>query len=201
MNITGTKRHAMLAAALLAAGLTVGCQREATVINPTGPETITTVEGINIQDWSNAATELSESLLDANVLGEDGEPSLIAISSFVNNTTQHVDRDLLLGKIRTVLNRSGKANTITTMDVLGPPEDAVAAEELRRRAAEDPDVEMARPEYTLTLKIIEDRVRAGNVRQAAYAFQMALTDTRNGVAVWEDEKIIAKKGERAAVGW
>lgn len=170
-------------------------------IDPTGPETITTVQGINIQDWQDAAAELSESLLASGILGTKGEPDLIAISSFVNNTSRHVDQDMLLKKIRTVLNKSGRAYTITTIGVGGETEDAIATEEIRKNAFLNDDAEIPKPDYSLTLKIIEKVERAGNTRQAAYVFQMSMTEVARGIAVWEDEKVIAKQGEKASIGW
>lgn len=191
--------------ALTAAGggllLAAGCATPARRIDPAGPATITSVRGINIQDWQGAATAMSESLLSSGVLGNKGEPDLIAISSFVNNTSQHIDRDLLLKKVRTVLSKSGRAQTITTVGIGGRTEDALATDAMRKKAFLDEDVQRPEPDYTMTLKIIEQVERAGRTRQAAYLFQMSLTDTDRGVAVWEDEKVIAKQGTKAAVGW
>ena len=178
-----------------------GCATPARRIQAGGPQTITTVRGINIQDWQDAAVELSESLLNADILGKKGEADLIAISSFVNNTSQHIDRDMLLKKIRTVLSKSGKAYTITTMGIGGKTEDALATDAMRKKAFLDDDTSRPEPDYTMTLKIIEQIERAGRIRQASYAFQMSLTDANRGFAVWEDEKVIAKQGGKAAVGW
>lgn len=182
--------------------LLTGCaSTPARRIDPAGPETISTVQGINIQDWRDAAADMSRSLLSAGVLGQQGEPDLIAISSFVNNTSQHIDKDMLLKKIRTVLSKSGRAHTITTMGVGGKTEDVVATNEMRKKKFLNEDVETPEPDYTMTLKIIEQVTRADRTRQAAYVFQMSLTDVNRGVAVWEDEKTIAKQGSKAAVGW
>ena len=170
-------------------------------IDPTGSQTITSVQGLNIQDWQDAAAEMSESLLASGVLGSEGEPDLIAISSFVNDTSQHMDQDMLLKKIRTVLNKSGRAQTITTIGIGDETEDAIATNEIRKKAFLDEDTDMPEPDYTMTLKIKEQVERAGRTRQAAYIFQMSLTDVDRGVAVWEDEKTIVKQGKKPAVGW
>jgi hypothetical protein len=58
----------------------------------------------------------------------------------------------------------------------------------------------SRPDYTLSGKIIENRTRQGNKSESTYVFQMALA-TRDGLAVWEEEKTITKQGKRSAVGW
>ena len=57
------------------------------------------------------------------------------------------------------------------------------------------------PYYTLSGKLLEDRARAGNVRQVTYTFQLSLTTVKDGLAVWEDEKQITKQGKRPSVGF
>lgn len=170
-------------------------------VDPSGPNTVTTVEGINLQDWQDAAKKMSESLLSSGTLGQDGSPDLIAISKFVNDTSQHVEQEMLIKKIRTVLNQSGQAQTITTISGSGEAEDPLAKKQAKKEAFLDEDKEQPEPDYTMTLQIIEKVARAGDTRQAAYVFQMSLTDAGRGVAVWEDSTTIAKQGEQASVGW
>ncbi len=170
-------------------------------IDPKGQDTITTVEGINLQDWRDAATRLSESLLSSGVLGKEGKPDYIAISDFVNNTSQQVDPDMILKDIRTTLNKSGQAQTITTVSSSGKVEDSLARKESRKNEFLNEGEQRPDIDYTMSLKMIEQRERAGNTRQAAYIFQMSLTDAKRGVAVWEDEATIVKQGDQPAVGW
>ena len=176
--------------------LGAGCGQKAQRIDPGGTQTITTTGEIDIQDWRDAAADMTQSLLASGVLArkEGGDRPLVAISSFVNNTTQQVDPDLLLKKIRTVLSQSGKAYTITTVGLTGEAEDAPA-----RRVAEGE--KPPEPDYTLTLKIIEQSTRADRTRQSAFVFQMSLTDPKKGYAVWEDETTIVKQGTKPGVGW
>jgi hypothetical protein len=56
------------------------------------------------------------------------------------------------------------------------------------------------PDYTLSGKIIEDRTAAGRTKQTSYIFQLSLS-SRDGIAVWEDERTIVKQGKRASVGF
>ena len=77
-----------------------------------------------------------------------------------------------------------------------------AAERLREQQIdaflEDQDAPQAiYPDFALTFKIMDDRVRTGLLRQneqVTFTFQMSLTDVVRGVAVWEEETQITKQG-------
>ena len=57
------------------------------------------------------------------------------------------------------------------------------------------------PDFTLSGKIIQLAVKAGNTSQSTYSFQLSLTDAKTGLAVWEGEKEITKQGTRSSVGF
>lgn len=188
------------------AWLVAGCSGpKTTYVDPGSSRLVTTTEGVNIQDFSQAADAMVNSLIDQLInpgqlrSGVPGQPALLAISRIQNNTGQQLDTDLLVKKIRVALLRTGKVQTSTTI-AFGGPEDPLAAEEQANSQFfnEQPT---RRPDYTLSGKIIEDRTQAGNVRQSAYVFQLALTQIGQGIAVWEDEKTIVKQGGRASVGF
>ena len=126
---------------------------------------------------------------------------MLAMSRIINKTTQHVDTDLLIKKIRVVLLNTGKVETTTTFGQ--DAEDAKAAstkaanEFFNNQQNQKPDL----PDYSLSGKIIQVNANAGNVRQATFAFQLSLTDIRTGRAVWEGEKQITKQGEKPRVGY
>jgi len=197
-------------AALLA---TPACQQPAQRIDPQGTQTITTVGDLDIQDALAVATEMSESLLASGTLGDNGQPSVIAVSTFVNNTARHIDRDEVLKRIRVALNKAGVARTITTIDDTGAVggEDAIASRHQRYRQQDQAvdnfntggsgDVRPPMPDYSLTFKILDNRASAGRVKQTTYIFQMTLTEVATGLAAWEDEKLITKQGSRNTVGW
>ena len=190
------------ALAAAAAGYLTGCETKAREIQET--QAITTVGGIDIQDWNKAANDLSMQLLASPALASaPRQPAVLAISRFINNTTQQVDMDLLNKTVRINLLNSGKVVTTTTIG-LGGPEDPLAAGIAQERAILNPNnpaAAAASPDYTLTGKIIQVQARAGNMRQSTFAFQMSLTDLRSGLAVWEGEKQIIKQGTKAGVGF
>ncbi len=187
-----------LALASIAPLLFAGCasSQKATYVDPNGPRTVATVGQINIQDWDNASNTMINSLIDnvistGRVKGTAEAPAIMAISRIVNSTGQHIDTDLLVKKIRIALNRTGRVLTTTTVGLGGQAEDPLAKELKQVSRA---------PDYTLSGKIIEDRVRQDSTLQSSYVFQLSLTDN-SGVAVWEEEKTITKQGKRVGTSF
>lgn len=178
-----------------------GCATHTRYVEPTGPRTIVTTD-INIQDFSYAAEDMIKSLLASGSLDKTQiQPAMLAISRIVNNTTQQIDTDLLIKKIRVALNQSGKALTTTTMGVGGIAEDPMAQGiQQEKEFYTDKKEPQRMPDFTLSGKIIEKRDRQDDVRQVTYVFQLSLTDN-NGLAVWEDEKEISKQSKRGVIGW
>jgi uncharacterized protein (TIGR02722 family) len=191
---------------LLVITFLTGCAtRGARYINPQGNETIVSLNQINIQDWNNAADRLVSSLLESGVLERaPKQPAVLAISRLINNTQQHVDTDSLTKKIRVALNRTGKVVTTTTMGLGGRAEDPLAksAAEYAAFMNDEPATATTHlPDYSLSGKLLEDRVSVGKDRQTTYSFQLSLTEVGSGLAVWEDETQITKAGRRSTVGW
>lgn len=194
----------LLATAAAIALLGSGCaSQNARYVDSQGPQTIVSLNQINIQDWNNAAEKLVASLLSSGVLDRAPElPAVMAVSRIRNNTQQQVDTDNLTKKIRIALNQSGKVVTTTTLGADGKAEDAMAADVGAMQAFMAGEKQKTLlPYYTLSGKLLENRAEAGNTRQVTYTFQLSLTTTKNGLAVWEDEQQITKQGQRATVGW
>lgn len=193
-----TKSLFASAALLLAAA---GCTTQSAYVDPKGSRTITTLGEINIQDWANAAETMVGSLRDSGAIERSPhKPAVMAISRIVNNTSQQIDIDMLVKKIRVALSKDGKVLTTTTMGLGGQAEDPLA-KGLQQEAEFANDTKVTRrPDFTLSGKLIEDYARAGSTRQYSFVFQLSLTD-QNGLAVWEEEKIITKQGKKASVGF
>jgi len=198
-------KNAAFPLALGLALLAAGCASKTTYVDPGSSRLVTTTEGVNIQDFAQAADAMVNSLIDQLInpgqlqSGAPGQPALLAISRIQNNTGQQLDTDLLVRKMRIALLRTGKVQTSTTI-AFGGPEDPLAAEEQQNNQFFN-NQPTRRPDYTLSGKIIEDRTQAGKVRQSAYVFQLALTRVGQGIAVWEEEKTIVKQGSRPSVGF
>jgi uncharacterized protein (TIGR02722 family) len=196
----------VLATATAASALLfTGCatKNDAKYVDSQGPKTIVSLNQINIQDWNNAADKLVASLLASGVLDRAPElPAVMAVSRIRNATQQQVDIDNLTKKIRIALNQSGKVVTTTTLGPDGRVEDAMAADvgAMQTFMAGEKQKTLL-PYYTLSGKLLEDRVSSGGTNQVTYTFQLSLTTTKNGLAVWEDEQLITKQGRRSSVGW
>jgi len=203
-----TKISTCVCITLICMALTNCRTAKVTYVDPESNEGITTVGSIDIHDWGAAAEKNINSLLGSGVLGSgDGDKKVIMISHVRNNTTEHIDTDLLVKKIRIALNRSGKVLTTTAVSVGGPEDQAsMAVRELRETAEFDQSTvqqegTLIAPDFSLSGKIIQLNTKAGKYKQSAFAFQLSLTNLKNGLAVWEDEVQIVKKGKKAGVGW
>jgi penicillin-binding protein activator len=198
-------KSVLLAATASVALLATGCatKHDARYVDSQGPDTVVSLSRINIQDWNNAADKLVASLLASNVLDRAPElPAVMAVSRIRNNTQQQVDTDSLTKKIRIALNQTGKVVTTTTLGPDGKVEDAMAADVGAMQtfmAGEKQKTTL--PYFTLSGKLLEDRVESGKTRQTTYTFQLSLTRVKDGLAVWEDETQITKQGQRSSVGW
>ena len=179
-----------------------GCGSQAHYIQTGGRESVVTVSGINIQDFIQAADAATSDLLASGKLDKVANPpAVLAISRIINNTGQQIDTDLLTKKIRVALLNSGKAQTTTTMGLGGTAEDPMA-KGLQQESEFKADQKVTRtPDFTLSGKIIQTLAREGNTSQSTFSFQLSLTDTRTGLAVWEGEKEITKQGGRPGVGF
>lgn len=199
-------RKLLLPGLALCAGLLLfsGCQRPVGYVDPDGPRTVVTLDSINIQDWSRAADEMVASMVETGVLDRAPNlPAVLALSRITNDTSEQVDTDMLTRRIRVSLNRTGKVVTTTTVGLGGVAEDPLAREraERERFLHGEQAAPQAQPYWSLSGKILEDRVRAGRTRQTTYIFQLSLTEIATGLALWEDERRITKQGTRPSVGW
>ena len=201
----------LITAAVLPA-LALGCAT-AKYIDHDGRDSVVNIGQINTQDWIRAANELTQSLLLSGAIqGVAGKPKILMIGRIKNNTTQHIDTDSLMKKIRVALNKGGRALTTTAVGLDGPEDESSKA--VRELRADDEFNQstipgkgnLVSPDYSLSGKIIQNDARARRgllptIKQSEFAFQLSLTDLKTGLAVWEEEKLIVKQGSRAAVGW
>lgn len=203
------KTLALLSLASITA-LLMGCAssgsgggKNARYVDSEGTQTIVSLDKINIQDWSMAADQMVQSMLLSGVLDRaPQQPAVLGIGRITNKTTQLVDTDYLTKKIRVALNQSGKVVTTTTYGLGDSAEDELAKQTMEIKQFQERDTQpMPLPYFTLTGKLLEDRASAGRTNQVTYTFQLSLTQTNNGLAVWEDERNITKQGEQNAIGW
>ncbi len=198
-------------------GLYTGCANQPHYIDPEKEGTSTPVTmGLDYEDFQRSAIKLVDSMLRSKYLDrmyrmkmkKEGKPLILMISDFVNDTTQRVDIDQLVKRIRISLLDSGKF-IITTALRAGGAEDS-ATYELRKlrgnaefkqsRIAKKGTIET--PDLSLSGKIIQRVSKLSNGDQRVdYYFQMSLTDVSSGLAFWEGEEVVSKAGSGKSAPW
>lgn len=202
-RISGARNLLLLPVATL---LLVGCSTTDSYVDQPGQELVTYDE-INFQDFNSAGIRLAESLIASGRLNRmDGSVPIIMQSRIDNRTTQHLDTELLTSNIRIALSQSGKA-AFTTAVAAGGPEDAASfqARELRQSEEFNQSTvagtgQMRAPDFSLAGRVIELSTYRGRTGQAAFTFQLVLTDLTSGVGVWEGQEQIVKQGKRPGIG-
>jgi uncharacterized protein (TIGR02722 family) len=197
------KQYLPLTLSLAAIGLLfTGCATEVKQADPKASQIINASQ-ISPQEWAQAADKLINSLLSSGVLDRAPQlPSIMGVSRIINNTQQQVDTDSLVKKLRVALNQTGKVITTTTIGLGGKAEDPLAKEAAEYNAAMSGEkASVTMPYWTLSGKLLEDRVVSGKNTQVTYTFQLSLTQVKTGLAQWEGEEQISKVAKRPGVSW
>ncbi len=173
-------------------------------IDSRGNEVITSTNKVDVQDFNLAADKLVQSMTVSGVFAKSpNQPAILGISRITNDTSDQFDTDELIKKIRIALLQTGKVQISTTEGLGGKAEDPMAKGTMDMREFQSgKSNEMPRmTDFTLTAKILENSVRAGDTKQTSFIFQMSLTDTNTGNAVWEGEETVTKQGQKNAIGF
>ena len=167
------------------------------------------VMGLDYRDFQKAASEAISSMLQSGALNKrDGGRYVLAISRIVNDTMQRIDTDQLIKKIRVELLQSGKV-VVTTAVSEGEPEDKMSYKARQLRKSDEfkqstvaKKGQMIAPDLSLSGKIIQRNVKVDSgTQQVEYYFQLTLTDINTGLAYWEGETVIGKRGSNKSVAW
>ncbi|TKI69244.1 penicillin-binding protein activator LpoB [Sulfurimonas crateris] len=168
------------------------------------------VMGLDYRDFQGAAQDMIESLLASGAVDKkSGDRYVLVVSRIVNDTMQHIDTDQLIKKIRVGLLQSGKVVVTTAVGLEGAEDEMSmhARETLRGNAEFDQKSvagkgSMIAPDLSLSGKILQRNIKVDSKTQRVeYYFQMSLTEIKTGLAYWEDERIVAKRGSNKAVSW
>jgi uncharacterized protein (TIGR02722 family) len=168
--------------------------------------------GLDYKDFETAATIMVDDMLSSDLLvhpqaGKGGR-YVVTVTGVVNDTNQRIDTDQLTKKIRTSLLNSGRF-VVTTAITANGPEDIMTAKsrELSNSKLVNQKTvkKMGRviaPDFSLTGKIIEQNRRVDKkTQQVEYYFQLTLTNLDDGLAYWEKEYPIIKRGSNKSVSW
>jgi len=193
---------------LVAIGLMSGCAEKTERIDihaDKGEQ----VMGLDYRDFDQAASEAVQSMLKSGALDKKtGDRYVLAISRVTNDTMQHIDTDQLVKKIRVELLRSGKVVVTTAVSANGP-EDTMSKQARELRSDEEFNQrtvqkkgQMIAPDMSLSGKILQRNVRMDDGKQQVeYYFMLTLTEIKTGLAWWEGETIIGKRGSGKSVSW
>lgn len=165
--------------------------------------------GIDAVDFEKAASDATQSLLRSGALDKAGGGKyVIAMGRIVNDTTQRIDTDMLIKKIRVAILNSGKAIMTTAVGV-GDSVDSMSEDSRMLRGNEEFNQAtiakkgtLIAPDFSLSGKIIQRQGSIDKKKQMVdYYFQLTLTDLKTGLAYWEYESKISKVGSNKTVIW
>ncbi len=174
-----------------------------------GTSTPTTL-GLDYEDFERASLKLVNSMLKSPAFATNNPNKryVLMISDFINDTTQRIDIDQLIKKIRIALLNSNRF-IITTALRAGGAED-MASYEVRKLRGNDEfnqktiakKGQMIAPDISLSGKIIQRVTPLPNGEQRVdYYIQMSITNLKTGLALWEGEEVISKAGDAKAAPW
>ena len=199
---------------MLGSLLVTGCATKTHYVDQaTGKKTDQqTVAGLNYRDFSSAADEMVQSILDNPRLrhpdAEQGAAYVLAISNIINDTTQRIDTDQLTKKIRIDLLNSGRFLTTTAISLNGAEDEMVQKvrelknSELVNQSTVKKKNRVIAPDFSLSGKVIQKNFRLSKREQEInYYMQLTLTNLDNGLAYWEGEVPIVKHGDGRSVSW
>ncbi|MEA1955215.1 MAG: penicillin-binding protein activator LpoB [Campylobacterota bacterium] len=195
----------------LAISLLTGCGATKTVnIDLDNDKEASAVMGLDYRDFQKTAQNMIQSLVSSGAVSKpNGSRYVLVISRVINDTMQHIDTDQLVKKMRVGLLKSGKVVVTTAVGANGT-EDKMAMQtrkDLRGHAEFNQKTvaakgQMIAPDLSLSGKIIQRNITVdSDTQQVEYYFQMSLTDINTGLAFWEDEKVIGKRGSNDSVAW
>lgn len=192
---------------ILAAVLVSGCATQTRYVDPAADDGPVSMS-LDYRDFERAATEAVEDMLASGAVDNpNGGRYIMVVSRITNDTMQRIDTDQLVKKIRVSLLRSGKVVTTTAVGLNG------AEDEMSMRARELRDSEefdqsgvqrkgtLQAPDLSLSGKLMQRNLQVGRDQQVEYYIQLTLTDLASGLAFWEGETPIIKRGSDKSVSW
>ena len=193
--------------AVLCSTLLAACATPTRYVDPAaddGPVAMT----MDYRDFEKAETDAVEDMLASGAVNNpNGGRYIMVVSRITNDTMQRIDTDQLVKKIRVALLRSGKVITTTAVGLNGA-EDAMNEKARELRNSDEFDQSgvqkkgtLKAPDLSLSGKIIQRNHKVEDEQQVEYYFQLSMTDLSSGLAVWENETPIIKRGSNDAVSW
>lgn len=202
-------KNRILTATLIGAALISGCQ-STSYVSKDSKEIVTM--GLSHRDFDDAANQALNEIIASPLLvhpqAAQGGRYIMAISNVVNDTAQRIDTDQLTKKIRVGLLQSGKFITTTAIGLNGAEDEMTAKvrelqnSKLVNQATVKQNGTVISPDFSLSGKIIQRTNKIDRSSQLVdYYFQLTLTQLETGLAYWEGEYPISKRGSNDSVTW
>ncbi|WP_148254797.1 penicillin-binding protein activator LpoB [Aidingimonas lacisalsi] len=187
--------------------LLAGCATPTRYVDPDNDQGEVSME-LDYRDFEKTAQETVESMLQSGAVDNpDGGRYVLVVSRIVNDTMQRLDTDQLIKKIRVDLLNSGKVVTTTAVGIDGAEDEMNMlsrslrdSDEFDQRGVQKKGTLQA-PDLSLSGKILQRNRKVGSEQQVEYYVQLSLTDLSSGLALWEDETQVIKRGSDASVSW
>lgn len=193
----------------LVLALSAGCATNDVQVVDTRADDAPRVLGLDYRDFESAAGDSIAKLIASGVINKPGGGRYVMVVSRVtNDTMQRIDTEQLTKKIRVELLNSGKVVTTTAVGLDAPEDPMVAKARELRQSQEVKQSTVAgqgtivAPDLSLSGKIIQMNHRLNKkTQQVEYYFMLSLTDLTTGLAIWENETPIVKRGSAKSVAW
>lgn len=193
---------------LLASLVIMGCA-PSTVYVDTADDRGEAVMALDYRDFESAAGEMVDGMLGSRALeNPQGGRYVLVVSRIVNDTMQRIDTDQLVRKIRSDLLNSGRVVVTTAVGLDGPEDEMnMAVRQLRESGEFNQDTvegegQLIAPDLSLSGTIRQRDIQMDNrQQQVEYYFELAITDLTTGLAIWEDQEMIVKRGSNRAPTW
>lgn len=204
MNIFNRKTFL---AATVALALT-GCAQDGAYYVNSSSDNVA-VMGLDYKDFEMAANSMVEDMLSSDLLVHpQGGRYVLTVTGIINDTDQRIDTDQLTKKIRSSLLNSGRFVVTTAINANGPEDEmtrkvrALRNSKMVNQKTVKKDGRVIAPDFSLTGKIIQQNQRVNSkTQQVEYYFQLTLTNLDDGLAYWEKEYPIIKRGDNRTASW
>ena len=200
-------RFAFLAGTIVTVLLLAGCAPKTQLIDKT--DKLGPTLGLDADDFTNAAGAAVQEMIAGGTMSKPGGGRyVLAISRITNDTSQRFDTDLLVKKIRVDLLRSGKVVVTTAVGANGAEDNmSMQARDLRgsdefNQGTVAAKGQLVAPDLSLSGKIIQRNTKISATEQRVdYYFQLSVTEIKTGLAFFENETPISKRGSSKSVSW
>ena len=181
----------------------IGRAADARYIEDSSEKGLVNLDKINSQDFTRAANKLLQDLFITGALAKaPNQPAVLHIGEIRNDTQTYFDTDLLIQGMKRDLLASNRVRISTTEGPGGKVSDQYAKDTRAKINSKDPfAINLPRPYFSLSGKIIEETSRVDKVTQKDFYFLLTLTEINNGTGVWFGRELISKQGRRGAIGF